>query len=228
MNNQEIKSELLSLSEPDFREFTKKLMPGVEHVMGVRLPNLRKVAKKIRKNGWREYLEQATDDTYEEIMLQGFVIGGELEDWETAASLIAGFVPKIDNWSVCDSFCSSLKITKNHPEKMRDFLLPYLQSCKEFEARFGVVMLLNYYVDADYIHTTLKALSKVSQEGYYARMAVAWALSICYIRFPDETMDYLRRSQLDDYTYNKALQKITESLTIDSNTKKMIRGMRRR
>lgn len=228
MNNQEIKTELRSLAEPDFREFTKKLMPGVEHVMGVRLPLLRKLAKKIRKGDWKTYLTYASDDTYEEVMLQGFVIGGEVRDWETAAPLILHFIPKIDNWSVCDSFCSSLKIARAFPAKMGELITPFLFSGKEFEARFGAVMLLNYYVEEDCIHQTIKFLDQVRQEGYYAKMAVAWALSICYIRFPDVTMEYLKSCALDDFTYNKALQKITESLTIDSNTKNMIRSMRRR
>ena len=106
MTAEEIRKQLDMLSEPDFREFTAGLMPGVRNVLGVRLPALRRIAKQEARGNWKEYFEQALDDSYEEIMLQGMVIGYLKEDLDVVQGLIRDFVPKIDNWSVCDSFCS--------------------------------------------------------------------------------------------------------------------------
>lgn len=105
--------------------------------------------------------------------------------------------------------------------------MPYLLSDQEYEIRFAVVMMLNFFIEEAYISRILQLLDKVSHEGYYVKMAVSWALSICYVKLPEPTMSYLRNNSLDDFTYNKALQKITESYRVDPETKKWIRGMKR-
>lgn len=160
-------------------------------------------------------------------MLQGMVIGYVKTDIEELLSYVALFVPKIDNWSVCDSFCTGLKFTKENKERVWEFLQPYLSSKKEYEIRFGVVMLLDFYIETEYIERVLNLLDRVKHEGFYAKMAVAWAVSICYVKLPDSTMEYLRNNTLDDFTYNKALQKITESKRVDKETKNLIRSMKR-
>ena len=92
----------------------------------------------------------------------------------------------------------------------------------------GVVMLLDYYTDREHVKEGLALLDQIRNEDYYVKMAVAWAVSIYYIKLPDETMAYLKKNNLDDFTYNKALQKITESLKISKETKQMIRSMKRK
>jgi 3-methyladenine DNA glycosylase AlkD len=161
-------------------------------------------------------------------MLQGMVIGYIKEDIETILKLVKAFIPLIDNWAVCDSFCNGLKITKNHKERVWEFLQTYLQSDREYEIRFGVVMLLNYYIDPVYAPRAFAHFDRIRHEGYYVKMAVAWAVSIYYVVLPEVTLKYIRSSQLDDFTYNKALQKITESLRVDKEKKEMIRSMKRK
>lgn len=224
----EIRKQLEMLSEPDFREFTAGLMPGVRNVLGVRLPALRRIAKQEARGNWKEYFEQALDDSYEEIMLQGMVIGYLKEDLYVVQGLIRDFVPKIDNWSVCDSFCSGLKITKEYPAEMWEFIQDYFKDKRPFCVRFAIVMMLQYFVDEEHIEADLEILDRVCSEEYYVKMAAAWAISICFIRFEDITLEYLKRSRLDDFTYNKALAKITESLCVDKETKQMIRSMKRK
>lgn len=223
-----IHERLLALAEPEFQKFSSSLLPGTDNILGVRLPKLRKIAKEIAKGDWHAYLAYAQDDTFEETMLQGMVIGYVKADLQELLRNIAAFVPKIDNWSVCDSFCSGLKIARESPEAMWDFLQPYLHTEQEFEARFGAVMLLFYFIDETHIRDVLALLDQIPAQGYYARMAVAWAVSICFVHFPELTMEYLRTGTLlDDRTYNKALQKITESRCIDRETKAVIRRMKR-
>lgn len=223
-----IHEQLLALSEPEFQKFSSSLLPGTNNILGVRLPALRKLAKKIAKGDWRAYLASEEDRSFEEIMLQGMVIGYVRADLPELLERIAAFVPKIDNWSVCDSFCSGLKIARKEPEAIWDFLQPYLHTEREFEARFGVVMLLFYFIIEDlHIRRVLALLDQIPSKEYYARMAVAWAISICFVRFPALTMEYLKtENSLDDFTYHKALQKITESNCVNRETKAVIRRMK--
>lgn len=224
----EIRKQLLAEADPEYKKFSSSLIPNVDNMLGVRLPLLRKIAKTIAKEDWRAYLEQAKDDYFEEVMLQGMVIGYAKMDMEERLSFVAHFIPKINNWSVCDSFCSTLKCTKDHKEIVWNFLQRYLSSENEYDVRFAVVMLLNYYVERDYVERVLQLLDGVNHEGYYVKMAVAWAISICFVKFPEITFDYLQNNSLDDVTYNKALQKIIESNRVDHETKQRIREMKRR
>ena len=196
--------------------------------MGVRLPLLRKLAKRISKGDWKKYLKTAEDEYYEEIMLHGMVIGSINADIEEVLGHAAKFIPKVDNWAVCDSFCGGLKITNSNKERVWEFIQTYLYSKEEFEIRFAVVMLLDYYVEERYIDRVLSLLDEVRHEGYYVKMAVAWAVSICFVKFPEKTMEYLKDNNLDDFSYNKSLQKIMESLRVDKETKRIIRTMKRR
>ena len=223
-----IKQQLEVLAEDEYRIFTSGLLPNIDNILGVRLPLLRKMAKQLAKENWREYLQTAKEDSFEESMLQGMVIGYVSCSVAERLLHIQNFVPKIDNWSVCDSFCVGLKFTKEHREQVWNFLQPYFGSEQEYEIRFAVVMLLFYYIEETYIGEVLNILDDVRHDGYYVKMAVAWAVSICYVQFPEQTMIYLKNNRLDDFTYNKALQKITESLKVDKETKKQIRAMKRR
>lgn len=227
-DNTWIKEQLELLREPEYQAFTSKLSPGVESILGVRLPHLRKIAKKLAKDNWQEYLEQASDDSMEEIMLQGMTLGYASGNLQEKEIFLRKFIPKIDNWSVCDSTCATIKLAKEQPKEMWEFLQEYLHSEKEFEVRFGLVQLLNYYVNQEYLTRVLQEIDSIHVEKYYVQMAQAWALSICYRDFPKETTPFLKKNHLDDFTHNKALQKITESLKVSKEEKEYIRSLKRK
>jgi 3-methyladenine DNA glycosylase AlkD len=222
-----IKEQLFELADVEYQKFSAALIPNINNVMGVRLPLLRKLAQQIAKGDWRSYLKRAESEFFEEIMLQGMVIGYIKADIEEILLYVADFVPKLDNWSVCDSFCTGLKFTKKNKERMWIFLQPYLNSEHEYEIRFGVVMLL-YFIEEEFIDNVLQRLDRVKHDAYYVKMAVAWVVSICYVKLPEPALTYLHSNSLDDFTYNKALQKITESLRVDQETKARIRGLKRK
>ncbi len=222
-----IREQLHELADEEYKTFSSALIPNINNMLGVRLPPLRKLAKEIVKDDWRSYLDLPENDFFEEVMLQGMVIGYLNTDVEELLHYIAKFVPQIDNWSVCDSFCAGLKFTHTNQEPVWDFLMPYFRTDKEYDIRFGVVMLLNYYLVETYIHEVFQILNGIRHEGYYAKMAAAWAISIAFVKFPEPTLAFLNQNELDDITYNKALQKITESYRVDKNTKGMIRNMKR-
>lgn len=227
-DNTWIKQQLEQLREPEYQAFTSKLLPGVDNILGVRLPELRKLAKKLSKDNWQEYLEQAQDDSMEEIMLQGMTLGYARGDLQEKESFLRSFIPKIDNWSVCDSCCATIKLAKEQPKEMWRFLQQYLHSEKEFEIRFALVQLLNYYVNQEYLLQVLKEIDCISNKAYYVQMAQAWAVSICYRDFPKETEPFLKQNHLDDFTHNKALQKIVESLKVSKEEKEYIRSLKRK
>lgn len=224
----DLRNKLFELADEKYKKFHSGLCPNTDNIIGVRLPQLRQIAKEITKDDWRGYLENCLEDYYEENLINGLVIAYAKCDVEEKLQYIKGFVPKIDNWAVCDSFCNSLKFTTKNREIVWEFLKPYLNSDKEFEIRFAVVMMLNYYITEEYIDAVLKCLDKISHDGYYVKMAVAWAVSICFIHFEDKTMDFLKNNNLDDFTYNKSLQKICESLRVNKDTKILIKSMKRK
>ncbi len=223
-----IKAQLLDLAEPNYQQFTSRLLPGITNILGVRLPALRKIAKQIAKSNWREFLNQNDDIYFEEIMLRGMVIG-YIQDASVHEVMkhIQNFVPKINNWSVCDSFCAGLKITKKHQQQFWPMITSYLSSEHEFEVRFGVVMMLIYYVDNRYVTDVLAKFDEIKNSDYYARMAIAWAISVCYVNYPHLTLNYLNQTKMDTFTYNKALQKISESLKSDLKIKELMKQMKR-
>lgn len=221
-----LRDQLLELCEPKYMKFTSALMPGVENVLGIRLPLLRKIAREIAAGDWRAYLAQAGDFYFEEQMLQGMVISYARCDPAEKLEHVARFIPKIDNWAVCDCFCWRLKAAERQP--MWEFIRPRFRSEAEYEVRFAVVMALGNFVDQAHLEDLLQLLDGIRHEAYYARMGVAWAVSVCYIKFPERTHAWLESCSLDDWTFNKSLQKIVESYRVSDAAKQQIRAMKRR
>lgn len=222
-----VRAQLQQLADPNYRQFTAKLLPGTDSILGVRLPALRRLAREIAKTDWRGWLEQASDDIFEERMLQGLVLGYAIAEPKELLAYTAAFLPKIDNWSVCDSLCAGYRLANREPELVWDFLQPYLDSPLEFPCRFGAVMLLDHYCTPEYLNRTLARLAQVQPNGYYAKMAVAWAVSVCFVKDPALTIPYLQRETWDDFTHNKALQKVTESLRVTPEQKAVARSLKR-
>lgn len=224
----ELVAYLKSLGEEKLQRFHQTLTPNAKGVLGIRLPQLRLIAKEIAKGNWRAYLAAAENSYHEETMLCGLVIGyAKAENIEEVLQLIEDFAPRIYTWAICDSFCTGLKIVKKHPQKVLPVLLRYLASKEEYNVRFAVVMLMSFFIEEERIDSLLVQLNNVSHEGYYVKMAVAWALSVCFVKFPNQTMYALQNNTWDDFTYQKALQKITESYRVDDSTKAVIRQMRK-
>lgn len=223
---------LVSMSEGKFRAFSAGLMGKEVKMLGVRLPKLRKLSKHIAKEDGFLYLDEteiiAGQSYMEEIMLYGMVISQIKTNIEVLFPYIDKYVAQIDNWSTCDSFCSGLKQTKQQIGEMWDYLQSYLCSNKEYHIRFAVVMFINYYISEEYIDKLLKTFDEIHHEGYYVKMAVAWALSICLVKYWDKTIAYMESedNHLDDFTYIKALQKGRESLCLTAEQKQYLKELK--
>lgn len=226
---EEVKQKIYEMADSKYKEFHSKLCPETNNITGVRTPALRAYAKELNnKYKLEELLDNIDNELDEEIMLQGMLIGlNKNKDINDILQHIKTFIPKIDNWGVCDTFCAGLKITKKHEEKMWEFIQEYLKSEKEFEIRFGVVMILDYYIEEDYLEKNFEIFNKINSDKYYVKMAVAWAISICLIKYYDKTVKYLESASLDNWTYNKAIQKAIESYRISQEQKENLRKLKK-
>ena len=207
-----LQNNLYENRDQKYRDFSKKLI-FTEYAIGVRTPILKKIAKEIAKTDILSYFKVSSDTSYEEILLQAFVISS-IQDVSLAIQNFNWYIQKIDNWALCDSAVASLKIVKENKELFYLEIEKYLISENLFIVRVGLVLLLNYYIEKDYLDKIFYMVENLKREEYYINMAVAWLLSMCYLKFPRETLSYLKKSSLDLFTYNKAISKICDSYQI--------------
>lgn len=229
VTTENIKEILLSYVDDKFKDFTSALIPGSRPILGVRIPVLRQIAKEIAKGDWQTFIREAPEDTYEEVNVKGFVIGYAKADLETLFPYIAAHIEKINDWSLCDGFCSNLKIVAKHRERFLEFLLPYAKIDDEFKQRVVAVILMDYYLTDEYINMTLEVLDSLKNEKYYCKMAVAWAVATAWAKQREKTYTYMQdgNNTLDDWTYNKAIQKMLESYRVSAEDKVMLREMKK-
>ena len=165
---------------------------------------------------------------YEELMVRGMMIGYARLSKEEQRRELEAFVPYINNWAICDCCCATYKFMKKGQEEWFAFLKVYADSVQEYEIRFALVSMLDFFINEEYIDQVLEILGKVRHEGgYYVKMAAAWAVSVCYVKFPEKTEVFLRKNLLDDFTHNKAIQKIRESYRVSKEEKERLKELRR-
>ena len=225
---EEIKTYLLLNQNIKYRDFSNKLSKTIQKKVGVKIPLLRNYAKTLlKKHSMKELYDNIDEEYYEEIMLKGIIIGLEKKlTEEEFIDYIKDFVPKINDWSICDIFVSGLKLTKKYYKKTWFLLKEFLNSNNEFKIRFALVMILNYYLNDEYLDEIYLLLDKIQCEEYYVKMAKAWLLSYMIIKYYDETLKYLKNSNIDKWTYKKAITKALESLRINDVQKKELRNIR--
>lgn len=214
--------------EEDFREFTKRTIPCETEILGVRIPAIRKIAKSIPKDDFHEYLE-APANSLEEMLARGFLISRL--PYEEMLDYFDSQIQLVDNWAAVDTFCASLRKTiKSHEA---DFLEkkvgPLLQSDKEYTTRTGIVCLLDFYVQPDYLQTNFKYITMLGgRQEYYVKMALAWLIAECYIKFPNETLEFLKTAKIEKWTLNKSISKICDSYRISDEMKTKAKALRSR
>ena len=209
---EEIQQEIAAQADSQYAAFTAHLLPSGTKILGVRLPWLRKLAQRLIKSGQaREYSSHAPYETLEDCMLQAFLIAGMDSSWPERRQYIREFLPHIHNWSVCDSFCSSLKDTRTHKKEYIPFIMECLHATAPYTQRFAIVMILNYYTEKEYAPKAFAAFDALKTPHYYVRMAIAWAISIFFIKETEQTRRYLLHNQLDPDILRKSIQKCLES-----------------
>lgn len=227
-----VTEELERLAAYGNQSFTASLHPGVSHVLGVRIPDLRKLARRIVKLDWEHYLEEVGTYYMEERILHGLVLGyiRPEDDVDLYLQRVSDFVRVINSWSVCDtfSFAGGKSYINKFQTQLWEFLKSWMSASGEYQIRFGVVMSLKYFIDKDHIDELFQCLDQISSDDYYAKMSVAWAVSVCFVKFPERTKAFLNHNHLDDFTYNMSLQKIIDSYRVEKSVKLFIKSLKRK
>ncbi len=231
----QVRKRLEEAADKKYLDFNSSLVPGeTAPMLGVRVPELRVIAKKIAGEDGEGYIRAVSDAQrkggayHEELLLHGLVIGYLKCGVQRRQELLDSFVPVIDNWAVCDCSCMTYQFMKKDMEEWFAYLQKYIGSEREYELRFAVVCMLDHFITEDFIGRVLEILGKVRHEGYYAKMAVAWAVSVCFVKFPEETKVFLKDNEMDDFTQNKAIQKIRESCRVSRKDKEELLGWKRK
>lgn len=225
---EKLRNELYKLADEKYKKFQSSLCPNTDNIIGVRMPKIRQIAKQISKEGGIKFLDTYKPEYYEEKLVYGMVIGYTKMTIKERQKYLDKFIPTIDNWAVCDGACSTYKFTIDNQEKMWDYIQKYVNTNNEFEVRFSVVMMMIYYINDEYIDKVLEIYNNINLDKYYVKMAIAWGISVAFVKYEEKTMKFLKskNNKLDKFTYNKSLQKIIESYRVDDSTKDIIRKMK--
>ena len=226
----EVKEYLLQHQDSKYKDFSLEL--NIYHnykSIGVRIPIIRDLAKKLSKEYSLDYLTKNIDEEYyEEIILKGFIIGNYKNlSYDELIYYIDNHLSKVCDWSMCDTFAASLKITKKYQDKLWDYLLNKLESEKEFDVRFSLVMILDYYINDLYKNKIYEIIKSINRDDYYIKMANAWLLSYMFINYFDDTINFIKKNKLDKWTFNKGITKSMESFRISDDNKRILAKIRK-
>ena len=225
----EIFEEIIKNADPVYRDFHKKLIPTVpeEGVLGVRAPVLHSIAKRYAKTQEGEaFLRNLPHKYYDENVVHAFMLGRLACEAEELKARIIEFLPYVDNWAVCDGFCAHLKEFFKKPEDVYDFVVGCTKSDRTYTVRFGLVCLLNYYIDNEHIDGILGICKSIVSQEYYVNMALAWLVSFCLIKQYEKTIPIIDDCVLPKWVHNKSIQKAVESYRIDSDKKEYLKSKR--
>ena len=226
-NYKEFIKYLLSLQDIKYKEFHSSLVLNSKYEMiGIRVPIMRNIAKEIAKSDIEEFLKYAQDKYYEEVMIQGFVIS-HIKDEKLFYKHFQEYVSKIDNWALCDSFCSSIKIIRKYEDKYFKEAIKMSLNEAEFVSRVGLVMILNHFISQANLNDIFDTLNKIQSNKFYINMAEAWLLCEMYIKFPKKTKEFIKNNNLNKFTQNKAISKIHDSYRVSMEEKELLNKYRK-
>lgn len=221
-----IRERLNELKDEEYAKFQAKLTPTVDSnlFIGVRVPVLRQFAKEYIKNEEsKEFLNSLPHKYYDENMLHGLLIS-EIKDYDEVINLLDKFLQYVDNWAVCDIM--SPKILKKYPDKLLLKIKEWVNSTHSYTIRFGIEMLMSFYLDKNFKKEYLE-LVVINNDEYYVKMMVAWFYATSLCKQWDDTIVYIENNRLDKWTHNKAIQKAIESYRITDEQKNYLRTLKR-
>lgn len=222
-----IQQQLFALQDSSYQEFHSKLMPTVspDTVIGVRIPALRKLARRLAKEqDIRPFLEALPHTYYEENNLHGFFIE-MIQDYEACIREVGRFLPYVDNWATCDLMVP--KVFKTHLPELLGEIQGWLASGETYTIRFGIGMLMRFYLDDAFEEQYLGMVASVKSREYYVNMMVAWYFATALAKQYDASLPYIENQKLERWTHNKAIQKAIESRRITEEQKVYLKSLKR-
>ena len=223
---EDIKNRLFELRDEKYADFQGKLIPTVdrESIIGVRTPELRKLAKELSGRGdIGEFLSALPHRYFDENQLHAFVIS-EIKDYEKCAEEVRRFLPFVDNWATCDQL--SPKCFKKHRKELIGEIGGWLESKNTYTVRFGIGMLMQHFLDSDFKPEYPAAVSRLRSDEYYINMMIAWYFATALAKQYETALPYIENRALDPWTHNKAIQKAVESRRITPGQKEYLKSLK--
>ena len=224
MISEEIRENLFRLKDAEYRAFQMKLLPTVkpETVIGVRTPELRKIAREIvSREDLPAFLEGLPHLYFDENQLHAFVLS-EMKDYDRCITALEQFLPYVDNWATCDQM--SPKVFRKHKRDLLEHIKAWINSGECYTVRFGIGMLMEHYLDADFDPEYPDLVAAVESDEYYVKMMVAWYFATALAKQYDAVLPYIEEKRLDTWTHNKTIRKALESYRIDPERKAFLRS----
>ncbi|MBQ3014227.1 MAG: DNA alkylation repair protein [Clostridia bacterium] len=215
----EIQAHLFAMQDEGYRAFQCRLMPTVdaEVVIGVRTPQLRKYAKTIANSSVaKAFLQALPHKYYEENNLHAFLIE-EIKDFDTCVEALNTFLPYVNNWATCDSM--NPKILSKHKPELLAVIENWLSSPDTYTVRFGIKLLMTWFLDADFLPEYLQKVASVNSEEYYVKMMISWYFATALAKQYEATLPYLKEHRLSPWIHAKTIQKATESYRLTKEQK---------
>ena len=225
-NREKIQAELFELQDEKYRDFHSKLIPDMEkeNIIGIRTPVLRKYAKQFAKTeDAAAFLQDIPHTYYEENNLHMMLITS-IKEYDKCLKEIEKFLPYIDNWAICDGL--SPKVFKNHKPELLEKIKQWIPSEHTYICRFGIEMLMRWFLDEDFKPEYLKMPASVRSDEYYVNMMIAWFFATALAKQWDATIPYLQDPVLEPWTHNKTIQKARESLRITPEQKEYLKTLK--
>lgn len=222
----DVQKKLFEMQDINYRDFHAKLLPTVEkdRIIGIRTPMLRKFAAKFGKTKEaEEFLKALPHQYYEENNLHGLLIE-QIRDYEEALKAMERFLPLVDNWATCDMI--ALKVVKKHLDVFINEVLRWTESRKPYTVRFGIGMLMRYYLEDTFQMEYPEKVAGISSEEYYVNMMRAWYFATALAKQYESILPFLEERRLDTWTHNKTIQKAIESYRITPEQKEYLRTLR--
>jgi 3-methyladenine DNA glycosylase AlkD len=222
------RQRLFELQDLKYKAFHCRLIPNVnpDTVIGVRTPELRKLAKDLSKSPESEkFLAVLPHKYYEENNLHGFLIE-TIKDYDTCVAALEAFLPYVDNWATCDLM--SPKVFKKHLPELYEKIKVWLTSDRTYTVRFGIEMLMSFYLGDEFQPEMLELVASVRSKEYYINMMIAWYFATALAKKYDDTLPYIKERRLDQWTHNKTIQKAIESYRISDDAKAYLRILKKK
>lgn len=223
---QKVQQDLFTMQDLKYRDFHAKLMPTVDKdsVIGVRVPMLRAYAKKFGKTEEaKQFLEILPHQYYEENNLHGLLID-QMKDYELCIEELIRFLPYINNWATCDIL--SIKAVKGHLDSYIKNIYQWLESDYTYTIRFGINMLMRYYLEEEFKIEYPEKVAAIRSEEYYVNMVRAWYFATALAKKYDQVLPFLEEQKMDVWTHNKTIQKAIESYRITLEQKEYLRTLK--
>lgn len=223
---EEIQQRLFAMQDSEYREFISKLNPAIEkeNIIGIRTPLLRALAKELNKTPEAEaFLRELPHRYYEENNLHAFLIE-KIKDYDSCIHELERFLPYVDNWATCDSM--SPKVYGKHLDELEERIKVWLKSDKTYIVRYGIEMLMSWYLDEHFDPKYLEMVSSVRSEEYYINMMIAWYFATALAKQYDAAIPYLENRKLSDWCHKKTIQKAIESYRITDEQKAYLRNLK--